>query len=56
MQGQYNGATYHVTNFGMDIGVEQQINHFKLHLTIDAMNFLEYVELGVGIAFYKLRR
>ena len=56
MQGQYSGGTYHVTNPGVDIGIEQQINHIKLHLTLDAMNFLEYVEFGVGIAFYKLKR
>lgn len=56
MQGQYNGATYHTTNIGVDIGIEQQINHIKWHLTIDAINFLEYVELGAGITFYKLKR
>lgn len=56
MPGQYDGELYYTTNWGCDIGFEWQIKHFKCHLTVDAINFMRYVEFGAGYTFYKLRK
>lgn len=52
--GRYNGQLYYTSNIGFDVGIEQQINHFKCHLTVDVMNFMRYVEFGAGFTFYRL--
>jgi len=54
--GQFTAGYYHITDWGCDIGIEQQINHVKWNLTVDFVNFLEYVEFGVGYTFFKLNK
>jgi hypothetical protein len=47
---------YQTSPWGCDIGVQLQKNRTTGHISIDVLNFMRYVELGIGITFYKLRR
>lgn len=54
--GRYDARLYYTSNWGVDIGIQQQIGHFTAHLTVDVINWMRYVEFGAGYTFYKLRR
>jgi hypothetical protein len=54
--GQHNPTYYETNNWGVDIGIQVQVNHFTSHLTVDAINFMRYVQFGVGFTFYKLKK
>ena len=52
----YDRSMNYTNDIGCDIGMEFQINRYKCHLTVDAINFMRYVEFGCGISFYKIRK
>lgn len=56
MPGQYDSSLYYTSMFGCDIGIEQQYNRFRWHLTVDVINFMRYVEFGFGYCYFRIRR
>lgn len=53
--GLYDGNVYYTNNFGCDLGLQIQVNHFVGHIAVDAINFMRYVEIGIGFTFFKLK-
>lgn len=51
--GRYDANLYYTSNVGCDIGIEQQRGRVKWHLTVDALNFMRYVEFGCGYTFFR---
>jgi hypothetical protein len=47
-KGTFDGVYYETVPWGIDVGIQIQINRFTSHLTVDAVNFFRYAEVGVG--------
>jgi hypothetical protein len=54
--GQHDPHYFETLNWGFDIGVQVQVNHVTGHIVVDALNFMRYVEVGLGVTFYKLNK
>lgn len=54
--GRFDPNVAYTNNWGVDLGIQVQIKRFTGHISIDALNFFRYAEVGAGWTFYRLRR
>jgi hypothetical protein len=52
-RGQFDNTYYQTCKYGVDIGIQMQLKHFTTGITVDAINFLRYVEVSAGYTFYR---
>ena len=54
--GRFDPNVAYTNNWGVDLGVQVQTGRFTAHISIDALNFFRYAEIGAGYCFYRLRK